>query len=76
MDRKKFRRALEFEWMFGHSAMVHSLKCHPMTSTFQARLLYNSVENDAGTLEEKEEIITVSEDWLRMPIMVKGWCNM
>ena len=62
-ERKKFRRALELEWMFGNSAMVHGLKYNPMTNTFQARLVY-SVENGAGNMEEKEEIITVSEDWI------------
>jgi hypothetical protein len=59
--RKKFRRALELEWMVGNSAMVHGLKYNPMTNTFQARLVY-SVENGAGNMEEEEEIITVLED--------------
>jgi hypothetical protein len=65
-ERKKLRRALELEWMFGNSAMVHGLKYNPMTNTFQARLVY-SVENEngAGNMEEKEEIITVSEDWIK-----------
>jgi hypothetical protein len=74
-EGKKLRKAIELEWMFGNSAMVHGLKYNPMTNTFQAQLIY-SVKNGAWTLEEKKEIITVSEDWIRMPVMVKGWCNM
>ena len=61
---KKFRRALELEWMFGNSAMVHGLKYNPMTNKCQAQLVY-SVESGSGTLEEKEEIITVLEDWIK-----------
>ncbi len=63
-ERKKFRRALEFKWMFGDSAMVNGLKCNPMTNTFQARLVY-SVKSGAGNTEEKEEIKTVLEDWIK-----------
>jgi hypothetical protein len=52
-ERKKSRRALELEWMFGNSAMVHVLKHNPMTNTFHAQLVY-SVKNCAGTLGEKQ----------------------
>jgi hypothetical protein len=34
-----------------------------MTKIFQARLVY-SLENGAGALEDKEEVITVLEDWI------------
>jgi hypothetical protein len=63
-ERKKFRRALELKWIFGNSAMVHGLKYNPMTNTFQLQLVYN-VKISAGTLEEKEGINAVSEDWIK-----------
>ncbi len=50
--------------MFGNSAMVHGLIYNPMTKTFQAQLV-SCVENGAGNMEVKEEIITVSEYWIK-----------
>ena len=63
-EGKKFRRASELKWIVGNSAMVHGLKYNPMTNTFQAQLVYD-VQNGAGTLEEKEEMNAVSEDWIK-----------
>jgi hypothetical protein len=71
VKRKKLTRALDMEWMFGNSALVHGLKYNPMINTFQAQLVF-SVENGAGTLEEKEEIISVSDDWIKDTNYVGG----
>jgi hypothetical protein len=62
-ERRRFRRAFELEWMFGHSAMVHGLKYNPREDTFEARLVYSAASKE-GKLEQKEEIMFVSKDWI------------
>jgi hypothetical protein len=63
-ERKKYKRAFELEWTFGKAAMVHSLKYNPRNDTFAACLVY-SVKGKAGNMEQKEEIIAVSKDWIK-----------
>jgi hypothetical protein len=63
-ERRKYRRAFELEWMFGEEAIVHGLKYHPQQDTFAARLVY-SVKTKEGNLEQKEEQIIVSKDWIK-----------
>jgi hypothetical protein len=63
-ERKKYKRAFELEWTFGEAAMVHGLKYNPREDTFAARLVY-SVKTKAGNMEQKEEIIAVSKDWIK-----------
>lgn len=63
-ERRKYKRAFELEWTFGEAAMVHGLKYNPREDTFAARLVY-SVKTKGGNLEEQEEIIAVSKDWIK-----------
>jgi hypothetical protein len=63
-ERKKYKRAFELEWTFGEAAMVHGLKYNACEDTFAARLVY-CVKTKAGNMEQKEEIIAVSKDWIK-----------
>mgnify|MGYP000120516818 CR=1 FL=1 len=53
------------EWTFGKAAMVHGFKYDPREDTFSARLVYSTVKSKGGKLEQKEEIIAVSKDWIK-----------
>jgi hypothetical protein len=70
-ERKKYKRAFELEWTFGEAAMVHGLKYNPRKDTFAARLVF-SVKRKAGNMEQKEEIIAVSKDWIKDADFAEG----
>ena len=62
-ERRNYRRSFELEWMFSTEAMVTALKYDPLTSSFSARLSY--VEKERNKLLPKEEIIPLSEEWIK-----------
>ena len=63
-ERRKYGRDFELEWMYGKAAMVHGIKYDPQEYSFSARLVY-TVKCKGGKLEQREEIIAVSKDWIK-----------
>jgi hypothetical protein len=53
------------------AAMVHGLNYDPREDTFSARLVY-TVKSKGGKLEQKEEIIAVSKDWIKEADYAEG----
>ena len=63
-ERKKFKRAFELEWTFGNAANVKGLRYNPMDDNFEARLVYFE-KNELGEVQQKEETIPLSKEWIR-----------
>ena len=63
-ERRIYTRLFEREWKFGDPAFVCGLKYDPMKDTFTALLRYRTKTKE-GTIEEKEERIVVSEEWIK-----------
>jgi hypothetical protein len=70
-ERKKFTKVLEREWKFGDPALVRGLKYDAMKDTFTALLSYRTKTNE-GAIEEKEEKMVVSEEWIKAAKYAEG----
>lgn len=71
-ERRHFRKQFQVNYKLGNPAAVHGLKYDRDTNTFTARCVYKTPNKESGDMEEIEEEMEVSEEWLKLAGFADG----
>ena len=71
-ERRFFRKEFEHNYKLGNPAAVRGLKYDQESDTFTARCVYEVFQKESNEVEEIEEIMVVSEEWVRLAGFANG----
>jgi hypothetical protein len=71
-ERRFFRKEFENNYKLGNPAAVRGLKYDQESDTFTARCVYEVFQKESNEVEEIEEIMVVSEEWVRLAGFANG----
>ncbi len=71
-ERRFFRKGCENNYKLGNPAAVRGLKYYQETDTFTAQCVYKVFQKESNKVEEIEEIMVVSEEWVKLAGFANG----
>jgi hypothetical protein len=71
-ERRFFRKEFENNYKLGNPAEVRGLKYDQESKTFSARCVYKLLQKESNEVEEIEEIMVVSEEWVKLAGFANG----
>jgi hypothetical protein len=71
-ERRFFRKEFEINYKLGNPAAVWGLKYDQELDTFTARCVHNIFQKESNKVEEIEEIMVVSEEWVKLADFANG----
>jgi hypothetical protein len=71
-ERRFFGKEFENNYKLGNPVAVRGLKYDQKSDTFTARCVYKVFQKKSNKVEEIEEIMVVSEEWVRLAGLANG----
>jgi hypothetical protein len=71
-ERRFFRKEFENNYKLGNPAAVRGLKYDQESDTFTARCVKKVFQKESNKVEEIEEIMVVSEEWVKLAGFANG----